>query len=285
MSFDFDGDKYQQASKHQKEWGNRIISGLSLNGNEAILDLGCGDGVLTQHLAQLVPNGEVLGIDASIGMIKTAEQKNGSNLSFTLMDITKIDFTNKYDIIFSNAALHWVNDHQSLLVNCKKALKPNGIIRWSFGGFGNCSNLNEVLLIVIDMLEYKNLFIGFKWPWYMPHKEEYTELVKNAGYREFDIILENADRHFPNSDELIKWIDQPCIVPFLDYIEDDKMKSKFRDIVITKMLERTISNGNTYFETFRRLTDDIKYREMLILNDLNSLTNGFINQKRECKVI
>jgi len=253
MSFNFDGDKYQKASKHQKEWGTEIIAELKLNGNEAILDLGCGDGVLTHHLAQLVPNGKVLGIDASIGMIETAKQKSGQNLSFALMDIITIDFTNEFDIIFSNAALHWVKDHKSLLARCKKALKLNGVIRWSFGGYGNCSNLNETLITAIEMPEYKKLFVGFEWPWYMPDKDEYAELVRCEGFRECEISLDNADRHFANSEELIKWIDQPCIVPFLDYIGKEKTKNEFRYTVITKMLEKTLCNDNTYFETFRRM--------------------------------
>ncbi len=47
--------KYKKASKHQKEWGNRLISGLELSGDEIILDLGCGDGVLTEQLSELTP--------------------------------------------------------------------------------------------------------------------------------------------------------------------------------------------------------------------------------------
>lgn len=72
--FEFNGEKYKQASKHQKEWGNKLISELQLNGNERILDLGCGDGILTQQLSSLVESGYVLGIDASVGMIETAQK-------------------------------------------------------------------------------------------------------------------------------------------------------------------------------------------------------------------
>lgn len=64
--FEFDGEKYKNASSHQKEWGTRIISELTFTGAETILDLGCGDGRLTKQLADLVPEGKVLGIDASI---------------------------------------------------------------------------------------------------------------------------------------------------------------------------------------------------------------------------
>jgi len=61
-NYEFDGEKYKQASKHQKEWGNSLISSLNLKGNENILDLGCGDGVLTEQLSKLVPLGNVIGM-------------------------------------------------------------------------------------------------------------------------------------------------------------------------------------------------------------------------------
>ena len=260
MPFDFDGEKYQQASKHQKEWGNKIISELALTGNERILDLGCGDGVLTRQLAGIVPRGYVLGLDGSPGMIETAGHHTNDNLSFVCMDINDLDFSNEFDFIFSNAALHWVKDHENLLKNCKRALRENGRIRWSFGGFGNSLNLCGILEAAIKSPEYKDLFDGFEWPWYMPNTETYTRLVKNAGYSKYEITLENADRHFTSGDELIKWIDQPCIVPFLDYINEQKTKVKFRDTVITDMLAKTLCGDGTYFETFRRLNVKVAIR-------------------------
>ena len=75
MAHEFDGKKYEKASAHQKEWGAKLISELSLKGNERVLDLGCGDGVNTALIAEALPNGEVVGIDASKGMIDTAKPK------------------------------------------------------------------------------------------------------------------------------------------------------------------------------------------------------------------
>jgi ubiquinone/menaquinone biosynthesis C-methylase UbiE len=80
--YEFDGNKYKQASSHQKEWGQKLISETRFAGTENILDLGCGDGTLTSQLAELVPNGRVLGIDASSGMIQTAKQCKKSNCIF-----------------------------------------------------------------------------------------------------------------------------------------------------------------------------------------------------------
>ena len=91
-TFEFDGEKYKTASKHQKEWGNDLISEFSFNGNETILDLRCGDGILTEQLALFVPRGKVLGIDASLHMIETAGMIHRNNLNFAHMDINEMNF-------------------------------------------------------------------------------------------------------------------------------------------------------------------------------------------------
>ena len=88
MAHEFDGKKYEQASSHQKEWGSKLIAELELKGNERVLDLGCGDGVLSAHIAELLPDGKVVGIDASQGMIDVALPKAKDNLHFVLMDRT-----------------------------------------------------------------------------------------------------------------------------------------------------------------------------------------------------
>ena len=75
MTHEFNGRKYEKASTHQKEWGAKLIAELELRGRERVLDLGCGDGVLTVQITDLVPRGEVVGIDASRGMIGSGHEK------------------------------------------------------------------------------------------------------------------------------------------------------------------------------------------------------------------
>lgn len=251
-TFEFDGKKYKLASKHQKEWGNDLISQLSFKGNETVLDLGCGDGILTEQLSLFVPNGKVLGIDASMNMIKTAKKIQKSNLEFAHININEMNFENEFDLIFSNAALHWVKDHKRLLKNAYKALKTNGEILWDFGGFGNCSNFIDVIQKKISEDNYAKYFENFEWPWFMPSKEQYTELVSTVGFSTFTINEVNRDRYFSNASEMIQWIDQPSIVPFIKYIPDE-FKETFRQEVIEEMLKRTQQPDGTCFETFRRI--------------------------------
>lgn len=251
-TFEFDGEKYKKASKHQKEWGNSLISELSLRGSENILDLGCGDGGLTEQLAQLVPDGTVLGIDASAGMIAAAQKRISPNLKFTKMDINSMEFQNKFDVIFSNAALHWIMDHEKLLGNSFRALKDGGTILWDFAGDGNCSNFFAVVRELICNKKYKQYFNDFSWPWYMPKKSDYETMIAASGFSTYYVAEVNRDRFFPSEDDLIKWIDQPSIVPFLDVIPDET-KVEFRQDVISAMLKRTLKADGTCFETFRRI--------------------------------
>ncbi len=252
MPFEFDGKQYAAVSRHQKEWGAKLVAAFQFHGHEQILDLGCGDGVLTRQLAELVPQGRVVGVDASQGMIDQARTHRQRNLAFVLMDINHWDLDDCFDVIFSNATLHWILDHHRLLADVYKHLQPSGIARFSFAGQGNCSNLIRILKEVMSKDQYDAYFENFTWPWFMPGVDEYKKLLGQFSFQKTNVWLENADRKFPAANELVGWIDQPSLVPFLKQIEGPD-KENFRDAVVTKMLSETAQDEGTYFETFRRL--------------------------------
>ncbi len=252
MAHEFDGNKYKAASAHQKEWGARLIRELGISGTERILDLGCGDGALTAQLAALAPQGSVLGIDASRGMIEAAQSHRADNLSFAVLDINELDFENEFDIVFSNAALHWVMNHEALLKNVVRALKPGGMLRFDFAGDGNCANFFSVVKEAIKLPQFARHFSGFEWPWYMPSVEEYQQLAGRIPFTESRVWGENADRFFADQETMIKWIDQPSLVPFMKLVADEH-KADFRQYVIDQMIQKTRQSDGRCFETFRRI--------------------------------
>ncbi|HHE31830.1 MAG TPA: methyltransferase domain-containing protein [Chlorobaculum parvum] len=252
MAHEFDGKRYEKASTHQQEWGRKLIAELGLKGRERVLDLGCGDGSLTAVIAGLLPEGEVVGIDASRGMIDAALPKSGGNLYFRLLDIDDLDFDNEFDLIFSNAALHWVKDHEKLLRNVRRALRPGGRVRFNFAGEGNCMAFFRVICEAMSDERFRSFFAAFEWPWFMPPQEVYHELAEVSGLRNVEVWDENADRYFPDADTIIRWIDQPSIVPFLPYLPESE-RLAFRDFVVRCMIEETQELDGRCFETFRRI--------------------------------
>lgn len=252
MTHEFDGKKYANASAHQKEWGASIIANMSLKGTERVLDLGCGDGVLTSLFADRLPNGEVIGIDASQGMIAVALEKERRNLHFILHDIDNLDFIKEFDLVFSNAALHWVKDHYKLIQNVKKSLRDGGTIRFNFAADGNCSIFFKVVREAMAIDRYSLYFSDFEWPWYMPTINEYETIVKQSGLRNISVWDENADRFFPDAQTMVNWVDQPSLVPFLFFVAESD-KEGFRNFVVERMIQETQQADGRCFETFRRI--------------------------------
>jgi trans-aconitate 2-methyltransferase len=252
MSFEFDAQRYQRASAHQQEWGRRLIAELNLRGDERILDVGSGDGSLTRQLAAAVPRGSVLGLDASAQMVEAAQNLEGPNLRFVRMDILDAAYRDAFDVVFSSATLHWVKDHRRLLDVLYGAVRPGGVIRLSFAGDGNCSNLIAVLRELMAESEYRAAFDNFAWAWFMPSVEQYEQLVAEVPFADARVWGEVADRHFPTVEAMVGWIDQPSLVPFRQHL-DAATGERFRAEVIARMTRRTCEADGRCFETFRRI--------------------------------
>ncbi|MFW5775560.1 MAG: class I SAM-dependent methyltransferase [Chitinivibrionales bacterium] len=257
MTYEFNGRKYEQASSHQTRWGSGVLAELALRGDERVLDLGCGNGALTERLADVVPDGSVLGIDASEGMLEAAYEKKKPNLEFRQMDIENLQVSGPFDLIFSNAALHWVKDHGTLWRDIESLLSKTGAVRFNFAAQGNCHHFCSIIRRAMDLPEYRECFREFVWPWFTPDVQQYREILKPYRFSEVDVWEQNADTFFPDRQAIIGWINQPSIVPFLRHVPEDK-KEGFRHYVIDRMLEETRKEDGTYFETFRRINVRVK---------------------------
>jgi trans-aconitate methyltransferase len=86
----------------------------------------------------------------------------------------------------------------------------------------------------------------------MPSREEYNKTVSDSNFYDVNVWEENADRYFNDQDEMIRWIEQPTIVPFIKYV-DERLKNDFLSEVIERMIEKTKKDDGKCFETFRRI--------------------------------
>jgi trans-aconitate methyltransferase len=156
--------------------GQPVLDLLKPQPGERILDLGCGDGVLTEKLAAI--GAKVIGVDNSPDMIAAARLRG---IDARLMDIRSLAFENEFDAVFSNAALHWVKDNpDSPVVGAFRALVPGGRFVGELGGHGCVSTIAVALMVA---LERRGIVDSSSWiPWYFPTVDDYEIRLRRAGF-------------------------------------------------------------------------------------------------------
>ncbi len=177
---------YAANSVVQQSWARELIARLHLRGDERILDVGCGDGKVTAELARAVPRGSVTGTDASAEMIafakKTFPPAKVSNLKFEITDARKISFKTKFDLVFSNAALHWVDDHEQFLHGAAAVLKPGGRLVVSCGGKGNAHDVFLALRPEMRLKRWREFFRKMPMPYFFYAPGDYEKWLPKFGF-------------------------------------------------------------------------------------------------------
>ena len=172
-------EKYAENARFVSDLGMPVVELLSPQPGESILDLGCGDGALTVKLVEF--GCKVVGIDSSAEMI-TAAKSLGLNVS--VMDGQSFRFTNEFDAVFSNAALHWMKNPESVIACVWCALKHSGRFVGEFGGYGNVS---AIATAIESALSSRGVAVAS--PWFFPCTEEYKGLLEAGGFKVENIAL------------------------------------------------------------------------------------------------
>ena len=156
--------------------GQPVVDLLQPRPGERILDLGCGDGALTEKLVAL--GAQVVGIDSSPDMIAAARRRG---LDARMMDARSLTFDGEFDAVFSNAALHWVKDDPDAPISgAFRALKAGGRFVGEMGGHGCVGAITVALLAT---LERRGIRDATTWmPCYFPTVDEYESRLRRAGF-------------------------------------------------------------------------------------------------------
>ncbi len=178
---------YEKSSTAQYAWAMGLISSLKTVGNERILDIGCGNGKITACLAELVPEGEVVGIDISLEMVdyarRTYTSERHPNLSFQIGDASNLGFSEEFDIAVSFACLHWVKDHLPVLKGVFNSLVPGGRVLFQCGGRGNAADILTATEELIRTAAWSEYFQDADFPYNFYGPEEYREWMAQAGLK------------------------------------------------------------------------------------------------------
>lgn len=193
--------------------GQPVLDLLQPQPGERILDLGCGDGVLTSKLAATGAN--VVGVDSSADMVNAAR---GRGLDARVMDATSLTFAEEFDAVFSNAVLHWIKrDPDAAIASAYRALRRPGRFVGEMGGHGCVAAVNVALIVGLEKRGIKNA--SSVSPWYFPTVDDYTARLERAGFIPESVQL--IPRPTPLPTGMLAWL-QTFGNPFCAALSEDQ---------------------------------------------------------------
>lgn len=235
----WNAEAYAANSVVQQSWARELISKLNIRGNECVLDIGCGDGKVTAEIARALPHGSVVGTDASAEMIAFAREafppKTNPNLEFHVMDAREIKSAHQFELVFSNAALHWVDDHEAFLRGVASVMKPGGRFIVSCGGKGNAHDVFLALRPEMRLKRWREFFRKMPMPYFFYSPSDYEKWLPKFGFKINTVKLAPKDAVYPGAEGFATWL-RTTWIPYVQRVPED-----VREEFINAVTERYVA--------------------------------------------
>jgi SAM-dependent methyltransferase len=175
MTQTWDPKAYGREGAFVHQLAGGVVEWLEARPGESILDLGCGDGILT---AKLIATGAlVTGVDASQEMVAAARAAGIAADNAPAEHLPYEDAS--FDAVFSNAALHWVRGQDEMMAEVRRVLRPEGRFVAEMGGHGNIAAIRVGLMVVLARHGFGDRENGVN---YYPTPERYSRRLKSHGF-------------------------------------------------------------------------------------------------------
>jgi SAM-dependent methyltransferase len=236
----WDPERYARNARFVSDLGAPLLAILAPKPGEVILDLGCGDGALTERIVLF--GCRVVGVDASFAQISAARNRG---LEVLVMDGQNLCFRNKFDAVFTNAALHWMKLPAAVVSGVWNALKPGGRFVGEFGGKGNVGKIRSALHAAVRTHGIDAAAID---PWYYPSAEEYSGILRAAGFTIHTAELIPRPTRLPG--DISGWL-ETFAQPFLNAVGERERPAFLREIVQQLGPPLRDSQGNWFADYIR----------------------------------
>lgn len=240
---DWNSSRYAQNARFVSDLGQPVLELLNPKPGERVLDLGCGDGALTEKL--VAAGAQVVGIDASEDMVAAATRRG---LDARVADAYHLAFNSEFDAILSNAALHWMKrDPDAVIDGVWRALKTSGRFACEMGGFGNVAAITVGLCATLEQFGVENPAALI--PWFFPNAQEYRRRLQHAGF--VVDYIELIPRPTPLPTGMRGWL-ETFANPFTNALPEQK-RAEFLDAAVEKLRPALCDSRGVWTADYVRL--------------------------------
>ncbi len=237
----WDPERYAKNARFVADLGAPVVALLAPQPGERILDLGCGDGALTLELARL--GCDVVGVDSSAAQVEAARRLG---LDARVAEAEELEFSNEFDAVFSNAALHWMKRADDVIAGVFAALRPGGRFVGELGGDGCVQTIRAAL---VEGLERRGIDGESRVPWYFPTPGDYATRLERAGFRTDSIAL--IPRPTPLPGDIVGWL-ETFGQSFTSALSPDA-RAEYLEEVRAMLAPRLVDSSGTWIADYIRL--------------------------------
>ncbi len=234
-------DRYAENARFVADLGTPLLDMLAPRPGERILDLGCGDGALTEKIA--ASGARVVGIDASPDQIAAAQARG---LVAKVVDGHSLGFEAEFDAILTNAALHWMTRPDEVVAGMHRALVPGGRVVGEMGGRGNVAIITGEL---IDAMARRGIDGEAAFPWYFPDADDYADRLEAAGFAVESIALIDRPTKLPG--DITGWL--ATFAEAFVLAVPETMRAAFIDEVREALRPRLVDAAGVWVADYVRL--------------------------------
>ncbi|MGH8988643.1 MAG: class I SAM-dependent methyltransferase, partial [Acidimicrobiales bacterium] len=207
---EWDGAEYDRIADPQARWGRIVLDRLALGGDETVLDAGCGSGRVTEALAERLPGGRVVALDASASMLAHAERRlaaHGTRIRYVRADLLALEprllgDDAPVDAVLSTATFHWVTDHDRLFAALARVMRPGAQLVAQCGGEGTIDNVIRAV---------RSLGVERAGTWLYATAEATAGRLARAGFADIRTWTHDEPTPFEPGAPLVDFLETVCL--------------------------------------------------------------------------
>jgi trans-aconitate 2-methyltransferase len=228
---DWDAKTYERLSAPLEAMGRDVLSRLELDGDETVLDAGCGTGRVTAALAERLPRGRVIAVDGSPAMVEEARRRLPDGVETRVADLLELTVEEPVDAIVSTATFHWILDHDALFARLRDALAPGGRLVAQCGGEGNVAAVKQAGLALSRREPFAAHFDGQPEEWHFASPAETEARLRRLGYTDVWCWATRVDVPLEDPQGYLGAI---CLGSFLEHLPEE-LQEPFVDAALEEL--------------------------------------------------